>query len=204
MGTLILEPAPATHASAAACERERTWRLLIACARHAAGLTGATEVASVATTVDDWAHVERRASAHGLLPWLARALSQGDGAPSDERASSVATSADHAALMAAANACAGRTLAQVRRLSELIGALANVGVTALPFKGPVLSLQLYGDLALRHLGRFLDQEHRNALVDPVLEPRGGAQIERATGGLGEEDQRLVGLGTAPVDGHALS
>jgi len=117
--------------------RGRTWRLLIACARHAAGLTDASEVGDVAATINDWAHVERRTSAHGLVPWLARALAQG--APSDE----------HAPIIAAANASAGRTLAQVRRLGELVGALADVGVTALPYKGPVLSLQLYGDLALR-------------------------------------------------------
>jgi hypothetical protein len=72
------------------------------------------------------------------VPWLARALSQG-GAASDE----------HRSIIAAANASAGRTLAQVRQLGDLVGALAAVGVTALPYKGPVLSLQLYGDLALR-------------------------------------------------------
>ncbi|MBW8768329.1 MAG: nucleotidyltransferase family protein [Gemmatimonadetes bacterium] len=197
MGTLSLESAPATNASAAACERERTWRLLIACARHAAGLTGATEVVSVATTVDDWAHVERRASAHGLLPWLARALSQGEGAPSDEHASSVARSADRAALMAAANACAGRTLAQVRRLEELIGALANVGVTALPYKGPVLSLQLYGDLALR---QSVDLDlvvpfdaydvARAALVRRGLPPRWGHTVR-------QEQTLFAWLGHAP-------
>jgi hypothetical protein len=123
----------------AATARGRTWRLLIACARHAAGLARATEVRDAATTVDDWADVERRASAHGLVPWLARALTRPDGAVSEE----------HASVVGAANASAGRTLAQVRRLGELVGAFANVGVTALPYKGPVLSLQLYGDLALR-------------------------------------------------------
>jgi len=154
VGAVSVEAVPAaktiaSDVSLAACARERTWRLLIACARHAAGLTGATEVLDVATTVDDWAHVERRASAHGLVPWLARALTSGDGAPNGEHASCDAKSAARAALMAAAHASAGRTLAQVHRLSELVGALANVGVTALPYKGPVLSLQLYGDLALR-------------------------------------------------------
>jgi hypothetical protein len=133
MGTLSV------GAAAAAGTRERTWRLLIACARHAGGLTGAAEVCDAAMAIDDWADVERRASAHGLLPWLARALSQGDGAPSSE----------HALIIAAAGASAGRTLAQVRRLGDLVGALADVGVTALPYKGPALSLQLYGDLALR-------------------------------------------------------
>jgi hypothetical protein len=118
--------------------RGRTWRLLVACARHAAGLTDASEVLHTATTVDDWADVERRAAAHGLIPWLARALAQGD-----------ADDESHASIVAAASASAARTLGQVRRLGELVGSLADVGVTALPYKGPVLSLQLYGDLALR-------------------------------------------------------
>jgi hypothetical protein len=145
VGAVSVDAAPASiatlpsDASVAACTRERTWRLLIACARHAAGLTSATEVRDVATAIDDWTHVERRATAHGLVPWLGRALAQGDGAVSD----------GHASILAAANASAGRTLAQVRRLGELVGALAEIGVTALPYKGPVLSLQLYGDLALR-------------------------------------------------------
>jgi len=138
VGAVIDVAAPASaDTRTSAGTRGRTWRLLIACARHAAGLTDASEVGDVAATINDWAHVERRASAHGLVPWLARALAQG--APSDE----------HAPIIAAANASAGRTLAQVRRLGELVGALADVGVTALPYKGPVLSLQLYGDLALR-------------------------------------------------------
>ena len=179
MGTLSLEAAPnafralASDASLAACGRERTWRLLIACARHAAGLTSASEVLDVATTVDDWAHVERRASAHGLVPWLARALAQHDGARSEAHASSGAQNAERAALMAAANASAGRTLAQVGRLVELVGALANVGVTALPYKGPMLSLQLYGDLALR-------QSVENAVyaASPLPTPPPGVPFER--------------------------
>jgi len=97
--------------------RERTWRLLVACARHAAGLTDADEVRNTAATVDDWVDVERRASAHGLLPWLARALSQGDDAASDA----------HASIVDAAGAAAARTLGQVQRLTELVGSLADVG-----------------------------------------------------------------------------
>ena len=162
--TLTAEPRVAASA------RARTWRLLIACARHAAGLTSTAELLHVATTVEDWADVERRASAHGLLPWLGRALSRGAGAPSLE----------HASIVAAANVSAGRTLAQVRRLNELVGALANVGVTALPYKGPVLSFQLYGDLALR---QSVDLDlvvpfdtydvARSALVRRGLSPRWG-------------------------------
>ena len=56
-------------------ERDRGWRLLVACARHAAGLADANEVGVAASVIDDWDVAERFASAHGLLPWLARGLS---------------------------------------------------------------------------------------------------------------------------------
>jgi len=141
VGTLsevvVLSRDAATPSSPGA--RERTWLLLVACARHAAGLTDADEVLGVAATIDDWADVQRRASAHGLVPWLARALSPGDGAEHEA----------HASIVAAANASAACALGRVGRLVELVGSLADIGVTALPYKGPVLSLQLYGDLALR-------------------------------------------------------
>jgi len=135
----VIDRATDGAAPSTARARERTWRLMVACARHAAGLTDAAEVQHAAAAVDDWADVERRAAAHGLMPWLARALTQGDDTDDDA----------HASVVAAASASAARTLAQVKRLGDLVGSLADVGVTALPYKGPVLSLQLYGDLALR-------------------------------------------------------
>jgi hypothetical protein len=118
--------------------RARTWRLLVACARRAAGIGDVGEVAAAAEAIDDWDEVRRRAEAHGLLPWLARALFEGgiaDGA--------------RAPIAAAASVVAARTLRQTRRLGELVSALGDTGVRAMPYKGPALSLQLYGDLALR-------------------------------------------------------
>ena len=150
-------------------ERTREWRLLVACARHAAGLADAREVAVAATLIDDWAGAERGACAHGLLPWLARALSEtgmADGAC--------------APVVAAAGASAARTLGQMRRLTELTALLERAGVPALPYKGPTLSLQLYGDVALRQsvdldlvvpFDRYADA--RAALVAHGLPPRGG-------------------------------
>ena len=150
-------------------ERTRGWRLLVACARHAAGLADAREVAVAATLIDDWAITERLACAHGLLPWLARALSESwmaDGAC--------------APVVDAAGASAARTLGQMRRLTELLALLDRAGVPALPYKGPALSLQLYGDVALRQsvdldlvvpFDRYAAA--RAALVAHGLPPRGG-------------------------------
>ena len=150
-------------------DRTRGWRLLVACARHAAGLADAREVAVAAAFIDDWRGMERQASAHGLLPLLARALSEAG--MTDGACASVA---------AAASASAARTLGQMRRLTELSALLERAGVPALPYKGPTLSLQLYGDVALRQsvdldlvvpFDRYA--EARAALVAHGLPPRGG-------------------------------
>lgn len=150
-------------------ERTREWRLVVACARHAAGLADARGIAAAAALIDDWASAERLACAHGLLPWLARGLSAAG-----------LTDGPHASIAATATASGARTLGQVRRLAELTALLERAGITALPFKGPVLSLQLYGDLALRQsvdldlvvpLDRYRDA--RAAVVAHGLLPRGG-------------------------------
>ena len=145
------------------------WRLLVACARHAAGLTDAHEVGSVAAQIDDWSLAARQASVHGLLPWLARALSSA-GITDDARAPVIAAAATNAA----------RTLGQVRRLGELSALLERAGVPTLPYKGPALSLQLYGDVALRQsvdLDLLVPFDRygaaRAALVRHGLLPRGG-------------------------------
>jgi hypothetical protein len=150
-------------------ERTREWRLLVACARYAAGLADARGIAAAAALIDDWASAERLACAHGLLPWLARGLS-----------ATGLTDGPHAPIVSAAGASAARTLGQVRRLAELWSLLERAGVAALPFKGPVLSLQLYGDVALRQsvdldLAVPFDQyrQARSALVAQGLPPRGG-------------------------------
>jgi hypothetical protein len=150
-------------------ERTREWRLVVACARHAAGLADARGIAAAAALIDDWAGAERLACAHGLLPWLARGLSAAG--PTEDA---------HGLVASAAGASAARTLGQVRRLAELWSLLARAGVPALPFKGPVLSLQLYGDVALRQ-SVDLDlavpfrcyRDARAALVAHGLPPRGG-------------------------------
>jgi hypothetical protein len=191
VGTLSEVVAPSRDAAPSSPRaRERTWRLLVACGRHAAGLTNADEVRGVAETIGDWADVERRASAHGLVPWLARALSPADGVQNEA----------HASIIVAANASAARTLGQVRRLTELVASLADVGVTALPYKGPALSLQLYGDLALRQsvdldLVVPLDayDTARGALVRRGLPPRWGHSAS-------QEHTLFAWLGHAPF-GH---
>ena len=170
-------------------ERTRSWRLLVACARHAAGLADVHEIAVAATLIDDWTLAERQACTHGLLPWLARGLTAAG-----------MVEETHGPVVAAASASAARTLGQVRRLAELWTLLERAGVSALPYKGPTLSLQLYGDVALRQsvdldlvvpFDRYAAA--RAALVGAGLSPRGG-HSER------QERTLFAWLGHAPF-GH---
>jgi hypothetical protein len=149
--------------------RARTWTLLLACARRAAGIGDVGEVVAAAQAIDDWDLVHRRADAHGLLPWLARALAEG----------AIAEGA-RAPITAAASVVAARTLGQARRLGELVAALGDAGIRAMPYKGPALSLQLYGDLALRQsvdldlvVPRAAYAPARDVLSRLGLTPRGG-------------------------------
>jgi hypothetical protein len=167
-------------------ERVRRWRLLVACARHAAGLTGAREVGVAAALIDDWTGAERLASAHGLLPWLARSL-----------ASCGTVDTPWVPLIDAASAGAARTLGQLRRLAELCALLDRAGVPVLPYKGPALSFQLYGDAGLRQsvdidlvvpLEYYADA--RAVLLAAGLPPRGG-HSER------QERTLFASLGHAP-------
>jgi hypothetical protein len=103
----------------------------------------------------------------------------------------------YAPVISAAGASVARTLGQARRLGELHALLERAGVPALPYKGPALSLQLYGDVALRQsvdLDLVVPFERyaqaRDALVRYGLPPRGGHSVR-------QERTLFAWLGHAP-------
>lgn len=154
--------------------RPRTWRLLIACARHAARLGDARAVDAAAAEITDWDDAADRAREHGLLPWLARSLT-------------VVGLADGArtTVIDGAGEAAGATLWQVRQLGSLCAALESAGVPVLPYKGPTLSMQLYGDVALRQsvdLDLVVPRDHypvaRRVLIEQGLPSRSGHSERR--------------------------
>ena len=172
--------------------RALAWELSIACARRAAGLDDGAEVARVATNVEDWEVTTGVAREQGLLLWLTRAL---EGSPLH-----AATSAVHAAR----GEDAARSLAQSRQLAELTQAFALAHIPMLPYKGPALSLQLYGDVALRHssdldliVAKRQYSRARAVLLSCGFPPRGGhsrrqertlfAWLGHAPFGAGRED-----------------
>jgi SAM-dependent methyltransferase len=95
------------------------------------GLTGAV----------DWPRLVELARAHGVLALVARSLkARGwDGVPPDV----VGTLAGYRAGLTA------RNLFLSRRLLDILDLLAAHGITALPYKGPVLAAYAYGDVGMR-------------------------------------------------------
>ena len=157
--------------AAASIGDDAGWLLAISCARHAAGIADATEVGDAAARVTDWPAALGIARDQRLDALLARALAQCN-AP--DRTLSVAR--DTIATSTA------RTLGQQRLLARVIGAFDAAGVPALPYKGPVLSMQLYGDPALR------------SSVDlDVVVPLSAYDVAREV---------LLSLGMPPRSGHS--
>ena len=150
------------------------WALSLACARQAAGLAPADAVAQAARAVNDWSRALDLARAQGLVLLLARALRDADvDAPIQD------------AVRTAVTTSSARTLGQIRLLTQVLAALRDAGVPALPYKGPVLSLQLYGDATLRSsvdldlvVSRASYSAARKALVTIGLSPRGGHSLRQ--------------------------
>lgn len=88
----------------------------------------------------DWSWLLATADRHAVTPLLARRLSRHPaGAPPHILA----------ALREKFDTNALRNLALARQLAELLQRLGELGVAAVPIKGPVLALSAYGDLTLR-------------------------------------------------------
>lgn len=124
--------------SAPSGSRELAWSLSLATARHAAGFGTCAEVTSLAERIVDWPDALQSLRDQGLAGLFTRALGSGELSR---------TVRDRAAGLS--SPAAARSLAQVRLLLRLVGVLESTGIAVLAYKGPVLSLQLYGDLGLR-------------------------------------------------------
>lgn len=89
----------------------------------------------------DWDVLGRDAARHGLVPQLYRSLGA---MPAETVPASL-----RAALEEHQRSIVHRGLRLTATLLEVHQALTDAGLQALPYKGPTLSLQLYGDAALR-------------------------------------------------------
>lgn len=155
--------------------------LLIACARACGDDASRSQVAVRLAAPLDWDALSAAASAHGVIPLLHAALASAGwvGVPATTQAR----------LRAAARANVHHALFLAAQLVRLLEAFAREGLTAIPFKGPVLAATAYGDLTLRQftdLDLFVRKAEMRALARCMLAEGyrsdtqdGGAATERA-------------------------
>jgi hypothetical protein len=124
--------------------RHREVELLLRCARTRRSGSTLSDIDTLLQAGPDWDYVLRMALRHGVAPLVYRRLS-------DDRLESVP---EHILERL-------RDRFQVNRLHnlllagdllKLLGELETHGISAIPYKGPVLAALAYGDLALREFG----------------------------------------------------
>ena len=115
--------------------------LLVACARNSASLKNTERIRELLKEKIDWSYVIQCAQRHRILPLLYRSLSgmAPEGVPEIILNN----------LRNRFNSNGRRNLYLTGELLKLLGFLAENGISAIPFKGPVLALSAYGDLSLR-------------------------------------------------------
>lgn len=114
-------------------------QLLIVCARTVLDVPTAAQLGALVVGGPNWEQVLALARHHGVMPLLHRHLNGSDAVS--------AAVQEELARYARANALHNLSLAHA--LIDLTGALAQAGVEAVPYKGPVLAACTYGDLSLR-------------------------------------------------------
>lgn len=149
----------------APCGRRREVELLVACSRVSLDAPARARVDAASAAGLDWSHVLDAANLHGVLPLLHRHLTAGGSrlVPDEVRA----------ALRQRHGASVQRGMLLTAALAEALRALADAGIEAVPFKGPLLAADLYGDLGLRP---FRDVD---ILVRPADLRAAVARLERA-------------------------
>jgi hypothetical protein len=112
-------------------------RLLLACARLQPDLTQVRECAAAPL---DWGKTAAAAEYHGIIPLLLANLKLANAAlPDDVRRS----------MEQSAGATLRQTLFLTAEMLRVTAALKESAIMSVPWKGPVLTQSLYGDLALR-------------------------------------------------------
>ena len=116
-------------------------QLLLAAVQLSPSETQQDRLRRLASDRIDWSQVSAVAAGHGVAPLAFHVLTTfGAIAPDDGRI---------APLKARFFANAGNALVLARELVDLLALFKNVGVAAIPYKGPALAAALYGNLVLR-------------------------------------------------------
>jgi hypothetical protein len=125
-------------------ESGRTWHeaeLLLCCARTHLSPATASRIRDLLNESLDWDRLRSMALAHGLGPLLHQSLQR-----------TAPDRVPHAALeelRSYVRANARRNMLLTGRLLQLMAAFKTRGMRAIPFKGPLIAVDVYGDLMLR-------------------------------------------------------
>lgn len=116
-------------------------QLLLACSRTAVDEKWAERITRLANHNLDWERVLYLAGGHGVVPLLHRHLSPLGPSQVPENILK--------RLRHEAHKIAGRNVVLATELLGLVDALEQHGIASMPYKGPALACQIYGDLRLR-------------------------------------------------------
>lgn len=115
--------------------------LLLHCARRRINEGEDVRLQDLTVQVEDWEYLLRTAQRHGLMPFLYRQL---------KAAGSRAVPAEVLSrLRDQFFNNAARNLLLTEELHKILALFEDEGIEALPYKGPALALQLYGDMGFR-------------------------------------------------------
>lgn len=126
---------------AAAARAGLEFDLLRACARTVLDPAATERLLALTNGPIRWPYLADLASRHGLVPLLHRHIADFPAPPAPE--------AFREDLDARVQEIARRNLSATRELIEIVRRLEARGIPAIPFKGPLLALSVYGNLALR-------------------------------------------------------
>ncbi|MEQ1758118.1 MAG: nucleotidyltransferase family protein [Vicinamibacterales bacterium] len=141
--------------------------LLLACARPRFDPTSNARVAEIITAGVDWTELVALALRHGVAPALLTAFAEPSSQP-------LVPAEIQTALTQYRDAAREQHAYLATELHAILSALADEGISALPFKGGLLAEMLYGDLGQRQPGDldFLVQPHHVSRACDVLVARG--------------------------------
>jgi Uncharacterised nucleotidyltransferase len=115
--------------------------LLLYCARRRISEGEDAELHDLTGQVKDWEYLLRTAQRHGLMPFLYRQLKVAGSAFVPDEVSG--------RLRDLFFNNAARNLLLTEELHKILALFAAAGIESLPYKGPALALQLYGDTGFR-------------------------------------------------------
>jgi hypothetical protein len=120
-------------------------QLLLCCARTKASPELAAKIRTLAASDVDWNYLALLARRHSIIPLLYRQL--------ERHASELVPSTFLSKLKLQYQENSARNIILTEELSRLIKLFTGAGIETIPYKGPILALFAYDDLALR---RFVD------------------------------------------------